>query len=414
MTAERKIAYVPLAGVKEAKKNAKAHDLGALLQSFERFGFGEPPLLDGRTGRLVAGHGRVEALRALKKEGKAPPSGVKGSKVDWLVPVVVGWSSKDDREADAYLLAANRLTELGGWDEAVLEGMLLDLAKADALAGSGWDADDVDAQVAKLARETADEEEDPGLTKFTTPWVKDGDFFALGDHRLLVGDSLVVENRAKLLGTSPVDLVLTDPPYAIYGSSSGIASSIADDKMVIPFFESFLRAAQDHLKEFGHLYAFTDWRSWNTLTTAMKRCPGLVLKNGITWDKGGSGLGTNYAMSSEWIAFAHRMEPLKAMAASKRTGTRMVMKPNVIRENRVTGAERLHNAAKPVAMLVQFIENSTDAGERIWEPFSGSGSTLIAAEKTGRVCFAGEMDPTNAQITVERWERFTGKKHERI
>lgn len=110
-----RVKYLPLASIKFAAKNPKKHDLDEIQASFVNLGFGEPPLLDERTGRLVAGHGRIEALRALKKAGKRPPQGISNNDKDWLVPVVAGWRSKNDQQAQAYLVASNTLVERGGW-----------------------------------------------------------------------------------------------------------------------------------------------------------------------------------------------------------------------------------------------------------------------------------------------------------
>lgn len=148
---KRSIELLEVDALKPAVRNPKDHDLGELMTSIERFGFVDAVVLDERSGRLVAGHGRVEALQAMKKDGKPAPRGVT---VDddgrWLLPVQRGWASKDDREAEAFIVASNRLVEVGGWDSNALTELLADLAKsgADALSGIGYDADDVDRLLA--------------------------------------------------------------------------------------------------------------------------------------------------------------------------------------------------------------------------------------------------------------------------
>lgn len=145
----RRIEYVRLADIKSAVRNVKAHDVGELTQSIRRFGFNDAVVVDDRTGRLLAGHGRVDALRAMHKEdAQRHPAGVRvkgeGATPEWLVPVQRGWASRDDTEAEAFIVAANRLVELGGWDEPGLEAVLADLARDGALEGTGYDGDDVD------------------------------------------------------------------------------------------------------------------------------------------------------------------------------------------------------------------------------------------------------------------------------
>lgn len=144
--AVRAVEYVPLDDVRPADVNPKGHDHGTLRASFDRFGFVEPIVRDDRTGRLVAGHGRLDQLRmARARDAANPPEGVTlDGDGTWLVPVNVGWSSRDDDEAAAYLIAANRLVELGGWDEQVLTDALTALGDAGdfKLVGTGYSMDD--------------------------------------------------------------------------------------------------------------------------------------------------------------------------------------------------------------------------------------------------------------------------------
>lgn len=152
---ERRIEYMRLSELVDARVNPKRHDIGQIATSIEKHGYVEPVLLDERTGRLVSGHGRVHTVRELQRRGaggSAPPDGVRaGADGEWLVPVVRGWASKSDADASALLLAANRLTALGGWDEGELTQVLKDLASADALEGSGFDGDDLDALLADMS-----------------------------------------------------------------------------------------------------------------------------------------------------------------------------------------------------------------------------------------------------------------------
>ena len=127
-TTKRRIEYVKLSELARADRNPKKHDDAGIRASFGQFGYVEPVVIDERTGKLVAGHGRVENLEAAKAAGEDPPEGVivKGS--EWTVPVVRGWSSENDMQADAYLVASNKLTEQGGWDDRALQAMLSEMA----------------------------------------------------------------------------------------------------------------------------------------------------------------------------------------------------------------------------------------------------------------------------------------------
>ncbi len=121
----RRVEYIPLTTIERAPRNPKKHDERAIEESFNRFGIADLPLIDERTGRLIAGEGRINQLTSMQKAGSPPPAGVQVDDTgEWLVPVLRGWASKDDQEADAYLVISNRLVENGGWDEKELMDLL--------------------------------------------------------------------------------------------------------------------------------------------------------------------------------------------------------------------------------------------------------------------------------------------------
>jgi hypothetical protein len=162
----RAVEYVPLDDVKPADRNPKSHDHELLSRSFRRFGFVEPMIRDDRTGRLVAGHGRLDELRmARARDRELAPNGVR---VDddgtWLVPVLVGWSSADDVEAQAYIVASNRTVEAGGWDDSILADVLADLESsgADAFEGIGYSLDDALAMLSARLGDDGDDEHGDG------------------------------------------------------------------------------------------------------------------------------------------------------------------------------------------------------------------------------------------------------------
>jgi ParB-like chromosome segregation protein Spo0J len=155
MTDELRIEYVSLSELVERKhsRNPKDHDIGAISRSVNRFGFTAPVILDERTGYLAAGHGRIDTLAQLKAQGKQPPANVKTDKAgEWLVPVVRGHGFNSDEEVEAYLVADNRLTSLGGWNEPELVALLQDLAAEDEalLEVTGYDGDDLEQLLFEL------------------------------------------------------------------------------------------------------------------------------------------------------------------------------------------------------------------------------------------------------------------------
>lgn len=246
----------------------------------------------------------------------------------------------------------------------------------------------------------------------TNPTTVPGELIQLGEHRLLCGDTTDGEDVKRLFGTERVDAVITDPPFAIYGSSSGLSSSVTDDKIVRPFFRDALLAAGGIVKLFGQVYVHCDWRSWPSWWEVAKGTS-LEPKNLIAWDKGGSGLGNNWANTYELIGYFVHMPRQKAMKSDRPTGMRPVLKSNVIRANRPTGENRQHNAAKPTDLIAELIDAATEEGETVADLFAGSGSTLIACEEAGRTCKAMEIDPAWCDVIVARWERATGRKARR-
>lgn len=149
---ERWIEYRPLASITGALRNPKGHVIEDLRESFRRFGFTVAPLMDERTGRLMTGHGRVIALRLEQSEDKPAPQGIRDTGDDWHIPIIRGVASANDAEAEAYLIADNRLTEVGGWDDADLVDMLTSISESpNALTGLGFSSEDLIDLMARVA-----------------------------------------------------------------------------------------------------------------------------------------------------------------------------------------------------------------------------------------------------------------------
>lgn len=392
---------VPLDDLRPHPKNPNQGDVGAIVESIETVGFygvviAQKPNGKRQNGRILAGEHR---WRAAKEEGAE------------TIPVC--WVDVDDADADRILLGDNQIARLALMDQATQAAMLQALAGTEkGLGGTGTDSDDLDNLLENLAEQDnrmgspADDTppEDPPDQAVTQA----GDVWILGAHRLMCGDSLETPaNLDTLLQGQPVDLVLTDPPYAIYGSSTGVSSDIADDKMIRPFFASVWVTIRSRLAEFGHAYVHCDWRSWSTLWATCTPA-GMVPKNMLVWDKGGAGLGSNYANTHELIFFAHNLPTSGTMTSGRKSGIRSVNGSNVLRHNRPTGDERQHNAAKPIEMLADFIANSSEAGGTVLDMFSGSGSTLIAAENMGRAARCMEVSPAMCDVIARRFQKHTG------
>ncbi len=145
------IEYLPLSEIVEADSNPKDHDIGQIYQSIKRFGFTQPIMMNENTGKLLAGHGRLQTLQQMKQAGEKTPNRIKEKDDEWLVPVLKGISFEDDMEAQAYLIADNRLTELGGWNTGELVETLQDLIEGGLdLDGVGYDFDDLESMVNQI------------------------------------------------------------------------------------------------------------------------------------------------------------------------------------------------------------------------------------------------------------------------
>jgi hypothetical protein len=156
------VQYIPLADIVEADNNPKDHDIGQIYQSIKRFGFTQPIMMNENTGKLLAGHGRLQTLQTMKDAGEKLPNRIKEKDGDWLVPVLKGISFEDDMEAQAYLIADNRLTELGGWNTGDLVESLQEMIENGLdLDGIGYDFDDLENLVLDIDRDTFEVEAIP-------------------------------------------------------------------------------------------------------------------------------------------------------------------------------------------------------------------------------------------------------------
>lgn len=416
----RRLEYVDALSLVEAARNPKLHDEVSLEKSLGRFGYTEPILLDERTSRLVAGHGRLHSVIRLREQGKEPPEGVVAREDGaWLVPVIRGWSSRNDTEAEAYLLASNQLTIAGGWDNAQLGRMLLELAEADPtnLAGLGFD----DTLLTKLLDGTMP---NPGATDpedIPEPgpiYVKTGDVYRLGEHRITCGDATeaAVVERLLLKGEQPA-LLFTDPPYGIGYNARGLSQetrkSVASgvpwrnrDRLSIENDDSeadaepLVRDAIAFAAKASAAYICCDWRSLEMVRRIMLGT-GFEPKACIVWDKtrGVQNL-DRFHKQHEFILYAGPYGGEKTVAGDVWPCAR--------------DFEPDHPTPKPVELVRKAIEAASLRGAIVYEPFSGSGSTLLACEISGRKCRAIELEPKYVQVAIVRWERFTGRKALRL
>lgn len=387
---------MPITDLPSAVRNPKAHS-DEMVGSVTRFGFVEPMTLDERTGRLVSGHGRRDELLRRQAAGEAPPDGiVLGDEGVWLAPVTRGWSSRSDAEAEAFVVAANRIGERGGWNDSLLADVLVDLRDLDSgLEGVGYDVGDLDALLERLGRDVdvsahqrhiGDPDApppDPPVTPFTQP----GDLWLLGPHRLLCGDATSAEDHDSAIGGyAMVDLVLTDPPYGVgvdYGSHM-------DDspEAVAELVGKFMPLVLLHPR---------------ALITSGHRCMWDYPRP--TWLLGWvhpAGSGANsWGFTCLNPVLAYGKDPYLAAGLGRRPDTLVL---TADREG-IDG----HPVVKPLAVWRWLIERGTiKEGQVVFDPFMGSGTTLIAAQVSGRVAVGIELAPAFVDVGCARWQQLTG------
>lgn len=414
---------MPLAAIKPALANPKGHALDQISYSFKRNGFGEAPLLDERTGRLVAGHGRLETLAFLQKQNQPPPEGVRVDRGEWFVPVQRGWASKNDADAAAYLIGSNRLSELGGWEEPERDAMLVELSKLgeEALLGTGYDADDID----RILREQLpkDAEEIPPIP--ATSWVKRGDLFRLGEHRLLCGDATSTGDVERLMDGQRAGLMNTDPPYGVAydnterGRPVKATPKIANDEKqgddLQRFLEDAFRPAAAHA-----LARNAAWYLWHAnLTegffTAAAAAAKVVLHRTIIWVKPQLILGRGqYHWQHEPCFFGwveKHQPPDYGRGAGERDQTTVW---NIAGVSNADRKDFNHSTPKPVGLFEIPLIKHLKVDELAYEPFAGTGPQFIAAEHLNRRCFGMDLEPRYVQTILSRWSKFTGRKWEQI
>lgn len=411
------LEYLPLTGLQGALRNPKLHS-GDIGKSISRFGYVEPIVLDERTQRLVAGHGRRDSLSSMKAAGQAAPSGIRVNGDEWLVPVMRGWASRSDTEAEAYLLASNRLTEVGGWDNNSLVELLQELEAADALEGIGFDAaaltELLDAAGPKDGN--SDVEEVPEVDDKDI-YVNLGDTYRLGQHLITCGDSTKGEDVDRVMRGDAAHICWTDPPWNVaYGKStnpagwSGKHDEIANDNLgedFGPFVAAFTAEMKRVMYPGAMLYMAMSAQEWPTIGRILGEFE-FKWSSTIIWAKDSLVLSRkDYHTQYEpiwygWRGDAARLHPLEDR---KQSDVWEIPRPKRSDE---------HPTMKPVQLITRALENSSKRGDIVYEPFSGSGSTLLACEQTGRACRAVELMPKYVQVAIERWEKFTGAKAERV
>ncbi len=394
---QHKIEFLTLDELEPYAKNSRVHSeeqVDQIVDSIHEFGFTNPILIDGQNG-IIAGHGRFEAATRMGIE-KVPCV-----RLDHLT----------EAQKRAYVIADNKLALNATWDDSILseELMLLkeDEFDLDVVGFSDEELADLLPPEVEEKKSEGDDDTVPELVDENPYGVKLGDIWQLGNHRVMCADSTIKENVDKLMDGEKADMVFTDPPYGINLDTdySNIKASNHVDfpriakkhKQVlnddIPYDPSFL------LKIFEYVDELFLWGFDYYMDKLPVGCP-------IVWDKTGgndslmqAGFGANFELC--WSKTSHKRDLIRYTYKG-------------VAGMRPEDGNRVHPTQKPVGLACYFFDKWGKDKTNIVDLFLGSGSTLIACEKTNRTCFGCELDPHYVSVIINRWEQFTGNKAKRI
>ena len=409
------ISHFPVGSIFADPKNPRLHpreQVRAIARSIKAFGFNAPILVD-QNNRIVAGHGRLEAAKFLELPE---------------VPVI-RLEHLSEAQAKAYMLADNKLTDRSTWGD---EQLALRLKELQAIAldfdieDTGFELADIDLRIQSLepadAADAADEFQEP-----EGPIVSRlGDLWHLGPHRLLCGDALDPAAHAALLGTEQAGCVFMDPPYNVKIDGHAVGKgrtkhrefAMASGEMSSSQFSGFLGAVLHEVRGNADAAAVCfmcmDWRHCAEAMIAIEKV-GCEAINLCVWAKTNGGMGTLYRSAHE-LVFVFRGRGAKSrnnvqLGRFGRNRTNVWNYPGMNSFAR-RGRERaidLHPTVKPVAMVADAILDVSKHGDIVLDPFCGSGTTILAAEQTGRRGHGIELDPRYVDVTISRWQKMTGQ-----
>jgi len=407
----------PVGALQPDSRNARLHPerhIKQLATSIEAFGFNCPLLID-RDDRVIAGHGRLLAVKHL----------------GWQEVPIIRLEHLTPEQVRAYAIADNRLCDVSTWDERLLGENLKELADADLnfdLDAIGFDLPEIDLLIQSLGDVSDEPDDSSNIAPEGPPVSVLGDVWRLGRHRIICGNALEPETYRDLLGTARAAMTFTDPPYNVQidGHVSGkgtiqhrefaMASGEMSSHEFTVFLTQFLGMAKMHCVDGALIYACMDWRHARELIAAGD-AQQLDLKNTCVWDKGCGGMGSLYRSQHE-LVFVYKSgngphTNNVQLGKFGRNRTNVWSYPGVNSFARETGEGNLlamHPTVKPVALVADAILDASNRGDIVLDPFLGSGTTVIAAEKTGRACMGIELDPRYVDTSIRRWQRLTGQR----
>ena len=410
-----KIEYTPVRELRPHPNNARTHSKKQIRQianSMEKFGFCNPVLVDDAK-QIIAGHGRVEAAKLLGIEA---------------VPTCQ-LSHLSEADKRAYVLADNKLAEKAGWDKELLAIELQGLIELEVdieLTGFEMAEIDIILEEAREATGAASGPEDTVPEPSAAPAVSQtGDLWLLGTHRLLCGDAREKAAYAHVMDGAKAEFVFTDPPYnvAIDGHVCGLGRvrhrefAMGCGELSEADFTAFLKTVFALLAENsveGSIHQICmDWRHMAEMLAA-GRAIYSELKNLCVWNKSNAGMGSFYRSKHELVfvwksgTAAHINNFELGQHGRHRSNVWDYAGVNSMRAGRLEELA-MHPTVKPVALVADAIRDCSRRGGLVLDPFCGSGTILIAAERSGRKARALEIDPAYVDVAVRRWQAYSGK-----
>ena len=419
--ADISIESVPLAALRPWERNARTHSkkqIRQISESIKTFGFTNPVLID-QFHTILAGHGRVEAAKLL----------------GWTHIPCVRLEHMTKAQKQTYVLADNKLALNAGWDQDLLSEALKELLTNDLdfdIGLTGFTIAEIDDIIEGYAPEEAGDPADDILPEpdHINPLCRPGDIWQLGPHRLICGDARDPATVNALMNGAYAQMVLTDPPYNVkidghVGGSGKIKHrefAMASGEMSMPEFVDFLRTSFQNLANSsadGSIhFIFMDWRHMTDVLVAGHDVYS-ELKNLIVWVKDNGGMGTFYRSLHELIfVFKKGNAPhINTFELGQhgryRTNVWQYKGVNTLKSGRLDELS-LHPTVKPVQLLSDAIKDVSGRGDIVLDLFGGSGSTLIAAHKTGRRVYLCEYDPIYCDRIINRYEAFAKDEAELI
>ena len=409
------IRYVPVDALAVYSNNARTHSkqqIRQIAESIRVFGFTNPVLIAGNN-TIVAGHGRVAAAKLL---------GLK------QVPTIRLENLTDD-QVRAYVLADNRLAEKAGWDHAILAIELQHLISNSEdidVTVTGFEIPEIDLIINEVRDKTQNEDDLFQLDETAQPVTQSGDLWQLGKHRVLCGNSLEDASLRTLMAHRRASVVFTDPPFnvKIDGHASGngsvrhrefaMASGEMNEAEFVAFLTTLLRFLSKYSTPDSVHFVCMDWRHVEQLLAAARPIYNTLL-NICVWVKNNGGMGSFYRSRHELIFVfrngkgQHRNNVQLGQYGRNRTNVWEYPGVNTLSKQSDEGnLLALHPTVKPVAMVADAILDCSARGDTVLDTFLGSGTTLIAAERVGRICHGIEIDPLYVDVAIRRWQRQTG------